>query len=76
MSARFRSGLLLSVFTLGCGAPKALAQVTLPEVVVSAPSPIQRNAAPATSGDGAFLQGTLPVVTDQLLGVLRQWLHR
>ncbi|MDO9412752.1 MAG: TonB-dependent receptor [Pseudolabrys sp.] len=68
MSARFRRGLLLSFSGLIC-APAALAQVTLPEVVVSAPSPIQRPLSPSTTTDGAFLQGTLPVVTDQFATV-------
>jgi iron complex outermembrane receptor protein len=45
----------------------AEAQIALPEVVVSAPSPIQRST-PA-SGNGADLQGTLPVVTDQFATV-------
>ncbi|MDO8878173.1 MAG: TonB-dependent receptor [Pseudolabrys sp.] len=69
MSARFRRSLLLSFFVLPGGLPAALAQVTLPEVVVSAPSPIQRGTAPATTGDGAFLQGTLPIVTGQFATV-------
>ncbi|WP_245434243.1 TonB-dependent receptor [Pseudolabrys taiwanensis] len=40
--------------------------VVLPEVVVSAPSPIQR---PGTATPGDTLQGTLPVVTDQFATV-------
>ncbi len=66
MSARFRRGLLLSVFLLPGSAP-ALAQVVLPEIVVSAPSPIQRGAAVPSSDP--FLQGTLPIVTDQFATV-------
>ena len=69
MSARFRRGLLLSVFTLGCGTQPSLAKVTLPEVVVSAPSPIQRSSPPAPTSDGAVLRGTLPIVTDQFATV-------
>jgi iron complex outermembrane receptor protein len=70
MSARFRRGLLLSFSALLGLAPAApaLAQVTLPEVVVSAPSPIQRGAAPAANNDGEP-QGTLPIVTDQFATV-------
>lgn len=44
-----------------------MAQVALPEVAVSAASPIQRGAAAPTSD--AFLQGTLPIVTDQFATV-------
>jgi iron complex outermembrane receptor protein len=68
MSARFRHGLLLSFFALA-GTSPAAAQVVLPEIVVSAPSPIQRGAGPATTAEGAFLQGTLPIVTDQFATV-------
>ncbi len=68
MSARFRRGLLLSFSALACADP-TLAQVILPEVVVSAPSPIQRGSSPATTSDGAFLQGTLPIVTEQFATV-------
>ena len=45
----------------------ALAQVVLPEIVVNAPSPIQRPG--SASGPGGDLQGTLPVVTDQFATV-------
>ncbi|MBI2713767.1 MAG: TonB-dependent receptor [Rhizobiales bacterium] len=65
-----RSVLLLAVppfVLLGGLATSAQAQIALPEVVVSAPSPIQRST-PA-SGSGADLQGTLPVVTDQFATV-------
>lgn len=51
----------------------AQAQVALPEVVVSAPSPIQRSAQPTGNANqrapAADLQGTLPVVTDQFATV-------
>jgi iron complex outermembrane receptor protein len=53
----------LLIAALPTGAP---AQVALPEVVVTAPSPIARPA-PATTPDE--LQGTLPVVTDQFATV-------
>ncbi len=43
-------------------ASAAHAQVALPEITVTAPSPIQ--GAPASGGDDG-LQGTLPIVTDQ-----------
>lgn len=66
MPARFRRGLLLSFFLLLSAAP-ALAQVALPEIVVSAASPIQRGTT-APSGD-PFLQGTLPIVTNQFATV-------
>lgn len=51
----------------------AVAQVTLPEIRVTAPSPIARPA-PSTANDGPAetppeLQGTLPVVTDQFATV-------
>jgi iron complex outermembrane receptor protein len=69
MSARFRRGLLLPVFALAfmAVAMPSTAQVALPEVVVSAPSPIQHTAPSQT--EGAALQGTLPVVTDQFATV-------
>ncbi len=58
----------LSPFVLlGALATSTQAQVTLPEVVVSAPSPIQRSGPPSTTGSD--LQGTLPVVTDQFATV-------
>jgi iron complex outermembrane recepter protein len=43
------------------------AQMVLPEISVTAPSPIQHSEPPA--GTGADLQGTLPVVTDQFATV-------
>ena len=46
--------------------PAQAQQVVLPEVVVSAPSPIQRQGAAAP---GETLQGTLPIVTDQFATV-------
>jgi iron complex outermembrane receptor protein len=56
-----------SVALLAWLALPAEAQVTLPEVVVSAPSPIQRST--LSSGSGADLLGALPVVTDQFATV-------
>ena len=69
MPARFRRSLLLSVFALaGAGvALPAKAQIALPEVVVSTPSPIQRGGSSAT--DSGEPQGTLPIVTDQFAAV-------
>lgn len=46
--------------------PAQAQQISLPEVVVSAPSPIQRQGAPAPA---ETLQGTLPIVTDQFATV-------
>lgn len=69
MSARFRRGLLLSFSALasaGAATPSG-AQVALPEVTVTAPSPIQRGTSATNSGDA--LQGTLPIVTDQFATV-------
>lgn len=67
MSLRFRRGLRLAVsFSALVVAAPALAQtVTLPQVTVTAPSPIQRSAPTAPDA----LQGTLPVVTDQFAPV-------
>jgi iron complex outermembrane receptor protein len=49
------------------------AQIALPEVVVSAPSPIQRSGPPPNTTNQpaptADLQGTLPIVTDQFATV-------
>jgi iron complex outermembrane receptor protein len=45
----------------------AEAQVALPEVVVNAPSPIQRST--SASATGTDLQGTMPIVTDQFATV-------
>jgi iron complex outermembrane recepter protein len=48
----------------------AQAQIALPEIVVSAPSPIARPApSPGGGTPGENLQGTLPVVTDQFATV-------
>ena len=69
MSARFRRGLLLSFSALACAgaAVPGTAQVLLPEVVVSTPSPIQRG---GTAGSSAGeLQGSLGIVTDQFATV-------
>lgn len=68
MSAHFRRGLLLSFCALAGGAATSQAQVAspqvaLPEVAVSAASPIQRGV--AAPSDEAYLQGALPIVTDQ-----------
>ena len=76
MSVRIRRGLLLAVcpcvLTAALTAPSN-AQVALPEVVVTAPSPIQRSRpSPATNTTEApapDLQGTLPIVTDQFATV-------
>lgn len=71
MSVRLRRGLLLAVSHIVLIAAPSHAQIALPEVVVSAPSPIQRSA-PTSQGGGEAapdLQGTLPVVTDQFATV-------
>jgi len=49
----------------------AQAQIALPEIVVSAPSPIARPAPPIATGAASAdtMQGTLPVVTDQFATV-------
>lgn len=68
MSVRFRRGLWPAALMLASmAALSAHAQIALPEVVVSAPSPIQRSA-PA-SDETPALQGTLPIVTDQFATV-------
>jgi len=58
---------------LGALIAAAQAQATLPEVVVSAPSPIQRSGPPTgntNQGTPALeLQGNLPIVTDQFATV-------
>ena len=76
MSLRFSRTLLRAaspLVLLGALMAAAQAQVTLPEVVVSAPSPIQRSGPPTGTASqgapGADLQGTLPVVTDQFATV-------
>ncbi|HWK95114.1 MAG TPA: TonB-dependent receptor [Pseudolabrys sp.] len=56
---------VLSVSAVIAAAPALAQTVTLPQVTVTAPSPIQR-ATPATTDS---LQGTLPVVTDQFAPV-------
>jgi iron complex outermembrane receptor protein len=68
MSVHSRCGLLGAVsFVALMGAfSSSHAQVVLPEIRVTAPSPIQSGAAPGPS-DG--LQGTLPIVTDQFATV-------
>jgi iron complex outermembrane receptor protein len=60
----FRHALMLAVspFVLIAFAAPSHAQVALPEITVTAPSPIQ--GAPS-SGANDGLQGTLPIVTDQ-----------
>jgi iron complex outermembrane receptor protein len=69
MSARFRRGLLLSFSILGCAAmaTPTMAQVALPQITVTAPSPIQRFPGGTNGGNG--LQGTLPIVTGQFATV-------
>lgn len=67
MSFRFRLAVVFSVVLFGACATPSRAQVALPEVVVTAPSPIQRvggSALPASD-----LQGTLPIVADQFATV-------
>jgi iron complex outermembrane receptor protein len=67
-------GLVLAV---GIGNPGAMAQQQLPEIVLTAPSPIRRapvtppaNATqPPADTASAPLQGTLPIVTDQFATV-------
>ncbi len=66
MSFRIRRSLLLAVSPFVLLATPSTAQVALPEIVVSTPSPIQR---PATAPATGELQGTLPVVTDQFATV-------
>lgn len=66
MSFRLRRRLCAAVSPFVLIAMPAQAQVALPEVVVSAPSPIQRQGATAP---GETLQGTLPIVTDQFATV-------
>ncbi len=58
--------LAVSPFALITFAASSQAQVVLPEIAVTAVSPIQSG--PASGADGA-LQGTLPVVTDQFATV-------
>ena len=72
MSFRFRRRWLAAVSPVVLLATPSWAQVVLPEVVVSAPSPIQRSSGtttPATETPQATLQGTLPIVTDQFATV-------
>jgi len=66
MSFRLRCRLCAAVSPFVLIAVPVQAQVALPEVVVSAPSPIQRQGATAP---GETLQGTLPIVTDQFATV-------
>jgi iron complex outermembrane recepter protein len=69
MSVRVRRSLVLAVSpcVLIAFVNPSGAQMVLPEISVTAPSPIQRSEPPA--GTGADLQGTLPVVTDQFASV-------
>src|SRR5262245_33458852 len=83
MSIRARKLLLYtsSILALPClsAAAQAQAQVTLPEIRVSAPSPIVRRPAPAAPAETAAqdaapapdvpLPGTLPIVADQFATV-------
>jgi len=67
MSFRIRRSLLLAVSPFVLLATPSQAQVALPEVVVSAPSPIQRG--PAATPSVPDWPGTLPVITDQFATV-------
>lgn len=67
MSVRIRRSLLLAVSPFVLFATPSNAQMVLPEVTVTAPSPIQR--AGTASESGGALQGTLPLVTDQFATV-------
>src|ERR1700687_3874435 len=67
MSVRLRRGLLLALGPCVLMSTPSGAQVALPEIVVSAPSPIQRSG--QTSPTGGDLQGTLPIVTDEFATV-------
>jgi iron complex outermembrane recepter protein len=67
MLVRLRRGLLLILWPYVLMSTPSGAQVALPEIVVSAPSPIQRSG--QTSPTGGDLQGTLPIVTDEFATV-------
>lgn len=67
MSFRFRLAAIFSVVIFGACTTPSLAQVALPEVVVTAPSPIQ--GAGGSTLPVSDLQGTLPIVTDQFATV-------
>jgi iron complex outermembrane receptor protein len=76
MSLGFHRALLRAaspLVLLGALAAAAQAQVALPEVVVNAPSPIQRSGPPTGNTDQGTpapeLQGNLPIVTDQFATV-------
>jgi iron complex outermembrane receptor protein len=73
MSVRFRRSLWLSVspiVLLAASAAPSFAQLVLPEITVTAPSPIQApSSAPGPGAPGPALQGTLPIVTDQFATV-------
>lgn len=72
MSFRFRRRWLAAVSPFVLLATPSWAQVVLPEVVVSAPSPIQRpsgTTTPAGETMQGTLQGTLPIVADQFATV-------
>src|SRR6201987_4984994 len=73
MSVRFHRRLRLSVFPivlLAASAAPSFAQMVLPEVTVTAPSPIQApSSAPGPGAPGPALQGALPIVTDQFATV-------
>ncbi|MFN3657108.1 MAG: TonB-dependent receptor [Pseudolabrys sp.] len=70
MSAHFSRGLWPAAL---CGVAHSVlpaqAQIALPEVVVTAPTPIQRGAPAAGGEQGPALQGTLPIVTDEFATV-------
>jgi iron complex outermembrane receptor protein len=68
MSALLRGPLAAAAVFIMFAQPSQ-AQIALPEVVVSAPSPIQRGAPAAGGTEAPALQGTLPIVTDQFATV-------
>lgn len=70
MALRWRGWLWMgTVAGMFAGAGAAVAQVALPEVVVTAPSPIASRQQNGAAGAAPILQGTLPVITDQFATV-------
>jgi iron complex outermembrane receptor protein len=65
MSSRHQLLLAVSPFVLIAFAAPSQAQSVLPEISVTAPSPIQGAGSGSSDGNGSNLQGTLPIVTDQ-----------
>ena len=65
MSLRRALLLAVSPFVLIAVASSSSAQVVLPEITVTAPSPIQSPIQGTRSSGSDGLQGTLPIVTDQ-----------